>query len=164
MKVQFNARLFHNIDTAVSAALKNSLSTLHHSEVKLVLYKDPVLIAYGNKLCKHFRNDGDQRDNIAKKLRRVARLLIQVRTYNSKITDIKDMIHPKNYDNIVRATQDITGWNDEEGTISVCPKLAILSQNGQNAQNRRFSAFFRKSAYWISLIFCMNASIGSVKK
>ena len=41
--VQFNSRLFHNIDTAVSAALKNILSTLHHSEVKLVLYKDPVL-------------------------------------------------------------------------------------------------------------------------
>ena len=46
----------------------------------------------------------------------------------------------------------------------VCPKLAILSQNRQKCPKSKVFRIFSKSAYWISLIFCMNASLMECKK
>ena len=39
-----------------------------------------------------------------------------------------------------------------------------LSQNGQKCPKSKVFCIFSKTAYWISLIFCMNASLRECKK
>ena len=83
-----------------------------------------LIVKYGNILCHKFRKEGDQQYHISNKMRELARLVLETRQHCSDITCLKDCLNPTYLDFVVQAATELSGWNEEDGTLA-CPSIGI---------------------------------------
>ncbi|CAH1170726.1 unnamed protein product [Phaedon cochleariae] len=80
-----------------------------------ILFKDDTAVEYGNKLVtKYYRTNagGKHHIHIASQLRLLADIFINAKVIDTNIRDIADLLHPKHYDNIIKAIQLRCGYNN----------------------------------------------------
>lgn len=106
--------------------------------VSLVAKKDPLICEFGSRYIKihreaHFINVA------SRKMRELARFLIEMRKLDSSITSLFSVLKPQHFDNIIQATKNIAKYDAEKelyksptyalnfGTsIKQCCEIAIL--------------------------------------
>lgn len=93
-------------------------------EVSFVAKKDLLIMHYGETYLKSQKRERREY-SCSNKLRELARLLL---TYRGIVSDnsisFKDLIHPKNFDNVVSATRQLCGYDPTNKTYRT-PSLAM---------------------------------------
>lgn len=125
VRVQGSAAMLLPVHPDVSEALNRLFIRMRVDDVSLALKLDPLIIKYGNVLCrKHYNND-DQTYHISNKLRELGRLLIKLRSSNEeKVKCFQDVINPELFPNVVIAVTELCGWDEMTKTVET-PSLGI---------------------------------------
>ena len=123
-RVQSSASMLVYSDPVASMDLNKILSKMNYDEVSIYLKQDKLIIKYGNVLCRKLRKSGDQQYHISNKLRELSRLVLESRNCCTDIDSLQDCLKPKNFPFIIQAATELSGWNEEDGTIR-CPSIGI---------------------------------------
>lgn len=85
-------------------------------EISLVAKKDLLIAYYGESYLRSQKRERKEY-TCSNKLRELARLLITYRSIvNNNNVAFKDLLHPKNFDNVVSATRQLTGYDPVKNT------------------------------------------------
>lgn len=105
----------HVHEKASSRLVKEILAYNKQDIVTESIVYDEVSILYGNKLCRRYR---DQRNNhmIRSRLREIGKFILQCKKINQSLENLQDIIAPQNYDTIVKAINNVAGFNELTGT------------------------------------------------
>lgn len=80
-------------------------------EVSLEAKKDLLIVQFGNSYLKKHKRER-MAYSCSNRMRELARLLISYRQYvNNNDVTLKDIFHPKNFENVVTAVRIISGYN-----------------------------------------------------
>ncbi|KAK4879868.1 hypothetical protein RN001_008014 [Aquatica leii] len=103
---------------------KDILSTLKHDDVGIVCREDQLIIKLGALLFEKF--SVQQHDFIRQTMRQLARLIIQVRS-TSSLTNLEQILLPKNFDIIVKSVKQlcVSTINAEKFYNYEIPSLAL---------------------------------------
>ncbi|KAK4881212.1 hypothetical protein RN001_004531 [Aquatica leii] len=103
---------------------KDILSTLKHDDVGIVCREDQLIIKLGALLFEKF--SVQQHDFIRQTMRQLARLIIQVRS-TSSLTNLEQILLPKNFDIIVKSVKQlcVSTINAEKFHNYEIPSLAL---------------------------------------
>ena len=69
-------------------------------------------------MCVKLRKDGDQQHHISNKLRELARLVLETRKCCDSVSTFTDCLLSKNFDFVVEAVTELSGWDEDEGTLA----------------------------------------------
>ncbi|KAG5869203.1 hypothetical protein JTB14_006527 [Gonioctena quinquepunctata] len=96
---------------ASSRLMKKILAYNKHDIVTEAIVYDEVCILYGNKLCRRYR---DQRNDhmIRSRLREIGKFILQSEEIEETVENLRDIIQPQNYDRIVRAINNVAGFDE----------------------------------------------------
>ena len=123
-RIQSSASMLIYEDPIASEPLKAILSKMNVDEVSMCLRNDLMIIKYGNCLCRKLRKCGDQQHHISNKLRELGRLVLEARKCCSDITTLSDCLVPTRFNFIIQAVSELSGWNEEDGTLKA-PSIGI---------------------------------------
>ena len=123
-RIQSSASMLLCFDETASPQLTLILSKMLVDDVSRVVKSDKTLLKFGNVMCRKLRKDGDQQHHISSKLRELSRLVLETRKCCSEVESLKDCLNPKNFDFVVDATSELSGWNDDDGSIET-PSIGI---------------------------------------
>ena len=98
------------------------LENMNRGQVLIICRTDRLLVLYGSNLVRHYMRDGDQKHNISSQLRRIASVLLEIRRVNTSVSTMQPAINPKLVREIVRATENYCGWNDETAKVATKTK------------------------------------------
>lgn len=79
----------------------------------LILFDD-LCILYGNKLTKKYRGLQDN-NMIRTRLRQIGRFIYEFKKINDNVRDLRDILDPNNYDQIVDTINKIAGLDENSG-------------------------------------------------
>ena len=123
-RVQSYASMLLYCNPDASTDLKKILNRMNVDEVSLCVKNDELIIKYGNALCTRLRRCGDQQQHISNKLRELGRLVLEARKCCEKIKSLTDCLTPILFDFVLQAVSELSGWNEEDGTVRV-PSIGI---------------------------------------
>lgn len=123
-RVQGHASMMIYTNDSASDRLQLILSKMLVDDVSTCVKKDQLIIQFGNKLCTRLRKDGDQQHYISNKLRELGRLTLETQRCCIDVMSLQDCLIPKNFGFVVEAATELSGWNEEDGTLSA-PSIGI---------------------------------------
>lgn len=95
---------------------------LRDDDITRAIRYDELIILYGNKLCKKYR-DQRHHDMIRSILRLLSRFLIALRKYDKNVTDFSSLYNPKTYNACILAVHKVAQFDPESNTYKV-PSIA----------------------------------------
>ena len=109
----------------VSQQLGNLLKTLSNDQITRTAKSDPLITSLGEKLFIRRGHDKDNHNDIRSHLRRLAKLLIQLRK-ESNLPDasLGTFIHPRYFGTVIQACRAVSGYDESEQTYK-WPSLAL---------------------------------------
>lgn len=82
----------------------------------MVAKKDPLICAFGTNYLKTHR-EVHQAPTCARKMRELAMVLIEMQKLDPKIQNLLQALKPENFDNLVQAAKNASGYDKENGTF-----------------------------------------------
>ncbi|XP_044752036.1 uncharacterized protein LOC123311961 [Coccinella septempunctata] len=108
----------------VDTKLRNEVfPRMRADEVSLTAKKDPLICAFGARYLKIHREKHFALVT-SRKMREIARLLIEMRKIKTSIKDLLSALKPENYDVLVQATENISRY-DKNSQRFASPTLAL---------------------------------------
>lgn len=93
-------------------------------EISFEAKKDLLIVNFGESYLKKHKRERSEY-TCSSRMRELSRLLIAYRDIvHDKTVQLKDILKPKNFDNILAATRAITGYDPEKKTYKA-PSLAM---------------------------------------
>lgn len=96
---------------------------MREDTVAITAQRDPVICAYALRELK-CHGKKNRIHIISRKMRELAKLLIEMKKLNNRITNLMDCLKPGEYKNIVQSVKTITKYNEDTDTFESCA-LAI---------------------------------------
>lgn len=112
-QIQSSASMLLYCGNTPSDDLRKVLGKMIVDDVSQCVKGDDLILKFGNRLCSKLRKDGDQHHHISNKLRELARLVIETRRSCDAVLTLTDCLIPINFDFLIEAVTELSGWNDE---------------------------------------------------
>ncbi|KAF7992541.1 hypothetical protein HCN44_004885 [Aphidius gifuensis] len=96
----------------ISENLRHILSVLDTNEVGNHAKLDELIIIYGNLLAVQYKPERNY-DMVRQRFRILARLVLEAKTNNHNIYDLKTLIHPNNFDDCLKAVDQVAGLSED---------------------------------------------------
>lgn len=107
-------KLIARIHPEASETLKTTIFPVMRDDIVVnVLRYDRLIIMYGNKMCAKYRLQ-HQHDLIRSNLRVLGRFLMSIKSLNEEITEMASIYDPQYYDDVIRAINDVAGFDEEK--------------------------------------------------
>lgn len=106
--------------------LKPILSRLKNDDISTVIRYDELIIIHGNLQAQKFRQQPHHGKQIRAELRRLGRLLIQLRKENKNITSFCTLYHPNNFTAFLMAVNTLGNFNKETDLYDTPATAAAL--------------------------------------
>lgn len=85
---------------------------MRNDNVYGIMIKDETVVKYGNMMILKYSTSTHHYKMIAQQLRHICRLVIEIKKLNTSVQHVKDMLDPKNYDDLVKAIHNLAGLAD----------------------------------------------------
>lgn len=114
--VLLNSKRLHMVihKKASTRLARDVLSRCTNDVITSIVLFDELCILYGNKLTKRYRGEQDC-SMIRTRLREIGRFIYEFRNINSNVKDLRDILDPKNYDQIVESINKVAGLDETSG-------------------------------------------------
>lgn len=104
-------RKFHILQTKI-------LDFMNKDEVRITIQNDPLILEYGRRFLKgHMATH--QRHYVAMKMRTLADLLLRMKKIDGNIKDLKDCLHPTNFNNLCEVIKQWSSYDEETGICKI---------------------------------------------
>ncbi|KAJ8049976.1 hypothetical protein HOLleu_02964 [Holothuria leucospilota] len=100
----------------ISAQLNQLLNKMMHDEVLLIIRNDRETLKVGENTLNN-SNSSRKGDKVRENMRVLAKVLLSARSFNSEIKSAKDMIHPSRFDEVVKATRCVSGFDEKRNIV-----------------------------------------------
>lgn len=102
-----------NIHEKAEPLLRNIVSRMRDDDVTTVVRYDLLVILFGNLESYKYRHSQHHSKMIRAKLRRLGRLLLELRRLQNNITDFSSLFDPSNFSNFLKAVNNLGNFNEE---------------------------------------------------
>lgn len=99
---------------------KPILSRLKNDDISTVIRYDELIIIHGNLQAQKFRQQPHHGKQIRAELRRLGRLLFQLRKENKNITSFCTLYHPNNFTTFLMAVNAVGNFKKETDLYDTC--------------------------------------------
>lgn len=113
---QTKAMAFQPVGKEVSENFKHDiLDTLQMGNIRLIIRRDPLIIARGEKLYKKFNtvDQPKQKEHIRYKCREIAKIVERAPKQDPKVRGLEDLMKPNMYDFLVECTKEECKYDEE---------------------------------------------------
>lgn len=112
-------------ETEASSTLLNVTRGMKADTVTRIVKSDPILLAFGEKLCTKHGHDSDRYNYIRQRLREVARLVQELRRETREDDkQFQDFMYPTNFQLITKCCKLVAGYDVATNTYAT-PSLAL---------------------------------------
>ena len=124
-RVVQSSRLLLPVPQEASEGLKAVLATLSSDDVSRIVKSDSLILKLGEKMFKRHGHDKEQYSILRTRMRELARLLRSLRHTSGKPNaSLDEFINPSQFQAVLEATKDITGFSSQENTFKT-PSLSL---------------------------------------
>lgn len=106
--------------------LKPILSRLKNDDISITIRYDELIIIHGNLQAQKFRQQPHHGKQIRAELRRLGRLLVELRKANKNITSFNTLYHPNNFTSFLLAVNTLGNFNQETDLYDTPATAAAL--------------------------------------
>ncbi|KAF5879973.1 uncharacterized protein DAT39_023240, partial [Clarias magur] len=111
------------VPEGVEKKLWKLISDMKQDEVTCAVKSDACIIKFGEHLCNKMGSDKTKHEYIRTKMREAGRLLVSARKMG-KLQSIKDFFIPANFNHVIKAVKQTSGFKDEDEVFGI-PSLAL---------------------------------------
>lgn len=113
----------------LSEEIKSIIKNMRHDKVSLYVNNDDLIKKYGDSLCEKYAGLTHLKNDIAQKMRELARMMIEIESGDNPVRNLRDALQPHNFTAVVKSVKQLCSLDDTESK-----KLTLALKIGYSLQ------------------------------